>query len=260
MATLPLPTSPKNGAERRRFQRVNMALDIAFGSAGARKARPSDVQLERTVTVNLSLGGLCLYSDILYPIGAQLFCAISLPGRAKPLETVGTVAWFHKIDQDAHGYKLGLEFSDLTAHDRAALQALFDRPPSPEHAASKRRLLLVDDDEELRCAVGLRFESSGFQVIMAADGLEALRKGRDEHPDLIILDLMLPQLNGYEVCRLLKFDQKFHHIPIILCTARSRQEDKAMGEAVGADAYVTKPFDGQALIAKVQELLAAKPA
>ena len=260
MAMPPLPTSPKNGAERRRFQRVNMALDVAFGSAGTQTVRPSDVQLERSVSVNLSLGGLCLYSDILYPIGAQLFCAISLPGRAQPLETVGTVAWFHKVDRDAHGYKLGIEFSGLSANQRAMLQAIFDQPPTLAQSSTKKRLLLVDDDEELRRAVGLRFESSGFQVISAADGLEALRKGRDEHPDLIILDLMLPQLNGYEVCRLLKFDQKFHHIPIILCTARSRQEDKAMGEAVGADAYVTKPFDGQALIAKVQELLAAKPA
>ena len=257
MATPSDSVSPKNGAERRRNPRYHMALDVAYGPSSGPKARPDASQLDRTVSVNLSLGGLCLYSDVFYPVGAQLFCSLTLPGRATALDFTGVVAWFQKIDQDAHGYKLGVEFSKLSPEHRAALEQLFEHPPAAEASTSKR-LLLVDDDEELRRALQLRFESSGFQVITAANGLEALRKAREERPDLMILDLMLPHLNGYEVCRLLKFDQKFQHIPIILCTARSRQEDVAMGQLVGADAYITKPFDGKGLIAKAQELLAAK--
>ena len=256
MATPSHAPLSKQGDDRRRFPRYDMALDVAFGPAGA-AARLAEAQLEKTVTVNLSIGGLCLYSDILYPLGTQLYCAISLPDRAQPLETVGTVAWFHKIDQDAHGYKLGLEFAEISAQDEAAIQRLLDAPPAA-HRTSSKRLLLADDDEELRRAIQLRFESSGFEVITAGDGLEALRLGREARPSLIILDLMMPNLNGYEVCRLLKFDQKFHHIPIILCTARSRREDMALGESVGADAYITKPFDGKALIEKVETLLAEK--
>ena len=255
MATMPLPTSPKNGSERRRFPRFNMALDVAVAPFAPGESHPAaEVPKERTVSVNISLGGLCFYSSKLYPLGSLLACSIALPGRTAPIDVVGTVAWFQKVDRESHHYKLGLEFSRVAPEDAAAVQALCEHPPEADPSSSKR-LLLVDDDEELRRALQLRFESSGFEVITAADGLEALHKGRTAHPNLIILDLMLPNLNGYEVCRLLKFDQKFHHIPIILCTARSRQEDQVMGEAVGADAYVTKPFDGKALIAKADALI-----
>ncbi len=251
------PTSPRhNGAERRRFPRFNTALDVAYGPVG-RGGRPADSQLERTITVNLSLGGLCLYSDVLYPIGSELFCVLSLPGRERPIEMAGTVAWFQQVDREVHGYKMGLDFTEMSSKDRAALQALLAHPPATERSRSKR-LLLVDDDEELCQALKLRFEAGGFEVITAGDGLEGLRKGREEHPDLVILDLMLPNLNGSEVCRLLKYDQKFRHIPIILCTARSRKEDRLMGETVGADAYVTKPFDGKVLMAKADELVGVK--
>ena len=240
---MPLPTSPKNGSERRHFWRYDMALDVVIAGA------------ERTISVNISLGGLCVYTKQLYPVGSALACSISLPGRPGPIEVVGTVAWFQKMEREGQGYKLGVDFATLSPEHAEAIAALCEHPPATGSASSKR-LLLVDDDEELRRAMQLRFESSGFEVITAADGLDALHKGRTEHPHLIILDLMLPQLNGYEVCRLLKFDQQFHHIPIILCTARSRQEDLVMGESVGADAYVTKPFDGRALIAKAEALIA----
>ena len=213
--------------------------------------------LERTVTINLSLGGLCLYSDALFPMGSQFYCAVTVPGCAKPVEAMGTLVWFQKADQDAHGYKLGIEFDAISPEHLAALQQLFEHPPSAAPSRAKK-LLLVDDDLELQLAIKLRLESAGFQVITASDGLEALRKGREEHPHLIILDLMLPHLNGYEVCRLLKFDQKFQRIPIMVFTARSRQQDMEMGRAVGADAYVTKPCNGKELIAKVEELLAKR--
>ena len=254
MATPHPPPPSWQGAERRRAPRYNIALDVSFGPVARAGTRPLADQLERTVTVNVSVSGLCLYSDILYPIGTTLFCALTLPGYAQPLDILGPVVWFQRVEREAHGYKLGVEFTALSKPDAAALQALFEHPPVVNGSCSKR-LLLVDDDEELCLALKLRFESSGFHVITAGDGLEALRKGREERPHAIILDLMLPHLNGYEVCRLLKFDQKFHHIPIILCTARCRREDKEMGLAVGADAYITKPFSGEDLIAKVNELL-----
>ena len=243
-----------------------MALDIVFGPAclgesdtrtvANRKtmARPPQNQLEQSVTIDLSVGGLCVYSDVLYPIGAKIFCAVTLPGRAEPVEALGTTVWFSKVDQETHGYKLGIEFTTITPEHTAALQALFEHPPAGQTARAKK-LLLVDDDPEIQLAFKLRFESAGFQVVTADDGLEALRKGREEHPHLIILDLMLPQLNGYEVCRLLKFDQRFARIPIILFTARSRAQDVELGTTVGADAYIIKPCSGTTLLAKVEELL-----
>lgn len=254
MAAAPDPI-PARPSERRRAPRYYMALDAACGPLGSDGRNPSDHPLERTVTVNLSEGGLCLYSAQRYPIGAQLYCAIALPGRTAPLEISGTVAWFQKADEGDHGYKLGVEFAHLPDEARELLRALMQGPPPVAAASRAKKLLLVDDDPDLRHALKLRFESAGFDVVTAADGLEALRKGREEHPHVILLDLMLPTLTGFDVCRLLKFDPKFQHIPVILFTARAREDDIRTGYAVGADAYVTKPFDGQGLIAKVEELL-----
>lgn len=229
-----------------------------MGPLGLDDVRPLEAQLKRTVTVDLSQGGACLYSEGRYAIGTQLFCAITLPGQPRRFEVVGTLAWYQKVDREERGYKLGLEFAQMTAEHQALLAQFLAHPPASA-ASRAKTLLLVEDDEELQLAMKLRFESAGFHVITASEGLEALRKGREEHPHLIILDLMLPNLNGYEVCRLLKFDHTFHDIPIILCTARCRREDMEMGKAVGADAFVTKPFNGQELIEKVETLLTVHP-
>lgn len=254
MPSAPLVPISGPGEEHRRFPRYNIALDVLFGPIQGQATRPDDAQLIRTVTVNVSLGGACVYSNVRFPIGTQLICRM-LPGRqAPPVEAVGVVAWFHGSSQDGRGYKLGIEFTSVPPETRKALQALFDNPPTTQTGRSKR-VLLVDDDQELSLALKVRFELSGFDVLVAGDGVEAMQQTREQHPHVIIMDLMLPRLGGYDVCRLLKFDQKLRHIPIILFSARSRREDIETGYAVGADAYFTKPCDGQGLIEKVEEML-----
>ncbi len=118
-----------------------------------------------------------------------------------------------------------------------------------------KRILVVDDETQLVEMLKMRLEAGGYQVLSALDGQEALDKARKEKPDLIILDLMLPKIDGYKVCRMLKFDEKYKSIPIILFTARAQQEDVKLGTEVGADAYITKPFDPPALLGKIKELL-----
>ncbi len=119
----------------------------------------------------------------------------------------------------------------------------------------KKRILLVDDEKDLVENVILRLEASGYEVIAAYDGQEGFDKARKDKPDLIILDLMLPKLDGYKVCRMLKFDEKYKNIPVILFTARGQESDQKMGRDVGANAYITKPFEGKALLNKIKELL-----
>ncbi len=252
-------SAPLHGGERRKASRYAVALDVAFGPLGPDGQPQAAAHLQRSITVNLSFHGLCFYSDLLYPVGSLLQCVITLPGRDEPVQLTGASVWFQQVEHEPHGYKLGVEFAELAPETRETLQTLFDQPVQSNGGRAKT-LLLADDDDDLRLAVRLRFESVGYRVITACEGLEALRKGREEHPNLINLDLMLPNLNGYEVCRLLKFDQKFQHIPILLFTCRARREDMELGQAVGANAYLTKPFDGRALIAKVEELLQASPA
>ena len=118
-----------------------------------------------------------------------------------------------------------------------------------------KKILIIDDEPQLVDMIKIRLESNNFGVIAAYDGQEGLEKARKEKPDLIILDLMLPKIDGYKVCRMLKFDNEYKNIPIILVTSRSQESDKKMGEEVGADAYITKPFEPQVLLKSIKKLL-----
>lgn len=121
--------------------------------------------------------------------------------------------------------------------------------------SEKPKILVVDDEPSVVKMVGKRLELEGFQVLIAMDGHEALTKAQTEHPDLIILDLMLPKCNGYEVCTTLKQDARTQHIPILVLTAKNQPQDEALGMACGADAYVKKPFNAQRLLEQVHGLL-----
>jgi len=123
--------------------------------------------------------------------------------------------------------------------------------------ADSPRILLVDDEPDLVHLVSARLQAAGYQVTTAADGQQALDLVRQEKPDLIILDLMLPKVNGYKVCRLLKFDDRYRKIPILIFTARAQEEDIRLATDCGAEAYLTKPFEAQVLLAKLSDLLAA---
>ena len=120
---------------------------------------------------------------------------------------------------------------------------------------ANKKILLVDDEVQLSDMVKIRLEAVGHEVVVAYDGQEGLNKAKELKPDLIILDLMLPKIDGYKVCRMLKFDDKYKHIPIILFTAKAQDDDKKIGDEVKADAYITKPFEPAVLMGKVKELL-----
>ena len=125
--------------------------------------------------------------------------------------------------------------------------------------AEKRRILLVDDEPSIVKMVGKRLEVEGFDVVVAMDGQDGLTKAQAEHPDLIVLDLMLPKLNGYEVCTMLKQDARYQKIPIILFSAKAQEKDEKLGMECGANAYVRKPFRAQELLEKIRALLPGSP-
>ncbi len=119
--------------------------------------------------------------------------------------------------------------------------------------------MLVDDEADLVETLKYRLEASGYEVLTAADGQDGLKKARSEKPNLIILDLMLPKLDGYRVCRMLKFDEKYKNIPIILFSARVQESDIQMGEEQGADAYVTRPIRVTDFYSTIQRLTENRP-
>jgi DNA-binding response OmpR family regulator len=115
-----------------------------------------------------------------------------------------------------------------------------------------RTVLVVDDEPTLLATVKYNLERDGYRVVTAADGEAALRLARAEHPDLLILDLMLPVMDGLDVCRILRREMA---LPILMLTARTEEVDKVVGLELGADDYVTKPFGMRELIARVHALL-----
>ncbi len=121
---------------------------------------------------------------------------------------------------------------------------------------SGQTLLIVDDDAQIRELLNLYFTKEGFVIEEAADGVEAIRKVVEVKPSLVILDIMMPILDGIEVCREIR---KFSRIPIIMLTARAEDEDRIMGLELGADDYVTKPFNPREMVARVNAVLRRTP-
>jgi len=118
-----------------------------------------------------------------------------------------------------------------------------------------KKILMVDDEVDLVETVRFPLEMEGYQVLVSYNGEDALNQARKENPDLIILDIMLPKLDGYKVCRLLKFDERYRHIPILMLTAKTQEKDKLLGKETGADEYITKPFEINELLEKVKNYL-----
>ena len=117
------------------------------------------------------------------------------------------------------------------------------------------KILIVDDEPDVVELVAFNLKAAGFEVVSAADGAEALRKARLTAPDLILLDLMLPEVNGLEVCKLLRRDPATAPIPIIMLTAKASEIDRILGLELGADDYITKPFSPRELVLRVRKLV-----
>jgi CheY-like chemotaxis protein len=118
-------------------------------------------------------------------------------------------------------------------------------------------VLVTDDDEDLRLLCRLHLEKGGFRVTQAATGLQALDVARDDRPDLILLDLMMPVMDGWECLAALKADAGLRDIPVFVITGKNLREDQDRAFASGAEAFIAKPFQGSELVASIRERLAA---
>ncbi len=137
---------------------------------------------------------------------------------------------------------------------QAAL-APFQQPPTLSQMSRQHKILIVDDEPDALELLEYNLRQAGHGVALAEDGREALGKARTELPDLILLDLMLPEVDGLQVCKTLKQDAATCHIPIIMVTAKAAEIDRVLGLELGADDYVTKPFSPRELVLRVENLL-----
>ncbi len=120
---------------------------------------------------------------------------------------------------------------------------------------SKGRILIIEDDKDIVEMLVFNLREAGYETVSAFDGKDGITLARAERPNLIILDIMLPVIDGFEVCRLLKSDPNISQIPIIILSAKSQETDKIIGLELGADDYVTKPFSPRELIARIRAIL-----
>jgi len=120
---------------------------------------------------------------------------------------------------------------------------------------SKRKILIIEDDRDIVEMLEYNLKEEGYETVSALNGEQGVELAGKERPDLIILDIMLPIMDGFEVCRTLKNDDRLAHIPIIILSAKSQETDKVVGLELGADDYVTKPFSPRELIARMRAIL-----
>ncbi len=124
-----------------------------------------------------------------------------------------------------------------------------------EAVTTKAKILVVDDEPDLVELIETNLTAAGFEVLQAGDGQDALEIARESQPQLILLDVMLPEMDGLEVCKLLRGDARTRAIPIVMLTARTAEIDRVLGLELGADDYVTKPFSVRELVLRVKKLL-----
>ena len=118
-----------------------------------------------------------------------------------------------------------------------------------------RKILIADDEQNILISLEFLMKREGYEVIVAQDGVEAVHKIRSERPDLVLLDVMMPRKSGFEVCQEVKADAELAQVRILMLTAKGRDTEVAKGLALGADAYMTKPFSTRELVEKVRSML-----
>jgi two-component system alkaline phosphatase synthesis response regulator PhoP len=141
------------------------------------------------------------------------------------------------------------------AGERTLRSAAHEEPREEVDGMAKGRILVVDDEIYIVHILDFSLGMEGYEVLTALDGEQAVEKARAEKPDLVVLDIMMPKLDGYETCKLLKADPLTKDIPVILLSAKGRNVDQKIGFEVGADDYITKPFSPRKLVERINAIL-----
>jgi DNA-binding response OmpR family regulator len=129
-------------------------------------------------------------------------------------------------------------------------------PETADTLAPPKRVLAIDDEWTHNQLIRAVLSAAGFEALIENDSSKALNRALEEHPDVILLDVNMPEPNGYEVFNMLRLDDRTRHVPVIMVTARAQKSDLDRGQSMGADEYVTKPFDPDELVSAIRKVLA----
>lgn len=232
--------------EKRHHQRIEGSLSGQFKMASLVG------DFYETTAVNFSPEGLCFYSNVHMECDQEIDLIVHLTNE-KDVRIKGLVVWSDKKDESGF-YRVGLKLLKTGSEDESLFIAFYNERVTQQQKP-KKKVLVVDDEVDLAQLLSFHLVQAGYTVVMAHDGEEGYQKYEQEQPDLIILDLKMPKLNGFEVCRKIRREKKDTQIPIIMLTALQDDADRLIGKVVGAQRYMTKPFKMDDLLQEVEWLM-----
>jgi len=232
--------------EKRAYKRV----DVNF--PGRFKIFDISDELFETTTINLSAEGICFRSGLKIEKGKKIDLFVQVKdGKEVLLRT--EVAWALKLD-DFDLYRVGVKIIKTDSEDEKKFFKFFCEQ-TIVLSDRKKKILIVDDEKDLVSLLQAHFKRAGYETVTAFDGEEGYQKYLTEAPDLIVLDLKMPKLNGFEVCRKIRRESKDESIPIIMLTALQDDADRLIGKVVGAQKYMTKPFKIEEVLREIEWLI-----
>lgn len=233
-------------SEKRAYLRIQTSLSGHFKAFGV-----SDDSFETTV-LGLGSEGLCFYSSFKIKENQGVEIGVQLPG-GRSIKINGVTIWSDKKDNSGF-FQVGLKFVKTGSEDEKVLMDFY-KEKEAAGKKPKKKILVVDDEKDLVSLLSLHLKQAGYNVVPAYNGEEGYQKYQEEAPDLIILDLKMPKLNGFEVCRKIRREDKDTQIPIVMLTALQDDADRLIGKVVGAQRYLTKPFKMEELLKEVEWLM-----
>lgn len=231
--------------ERRKYQRIKIELPAQCTIQG-----PPTISFPTSV-IDIAPGGICFLTHDQIALGDQVEFEIEL-GKEK-IKMKAKVAWCDQSKGSEPG-RAGVKITDVAKSDLDKL-AQFYCQKLFHFLEDRKKILIIDDEKDMVDLLTYELKSKDYDVVSAYDGQTGFDKYLTEWPDLIILDVTLPKLNGYEVCRKIRREKNDTKTPIIMLTARDREADRIVGSVVGAEKYITKPFDAENLLNEIDKFL-----
>jgi CheY-like chemotaxis protein len=233
-------------SEKRTYPRFSVQLGAQYRTLRS----PADPL--RVTVMDISAEGMRFLSQDLFDIGQVLELHVALDSDDKMTFKV-EVMWITRAEEG--GYSTGVKIVDSARGDQARFIRYYCEKMLTISSQHPRKVLIVDDEEDMVRLLQIELEKENYDVIYAYDGEEGFDKYMKERPNLIILDMAMPKLNGRAVCRKIRMEQGDDQTPIVMLTARGEEADRIIGRVAGAQKYITKPFDMQELLITVEGLI-----
>lgn len=231
--------------EKRAYRRFKVQLSAIYRTLGPLK------DCFHVTVMDVGAEGMCFLSDSLLDVGQEIELVVHLDVNER-VSFRTQVAWLSR--EDNKQYKIGIRIIDGSMNDEIKFIRFYWEKLMMTSQKLKK-ILLIDDERDMVRLLQIELEKENYNVIHAYDGEEGFAKYLSERPDLIILDLSMPKMNGRQVCRKIRREEEDDLTPIVMLTAKCEEADRIIGRVVGAQKYITKPFDMKDLLDAVEGLL-----